>query len=82
MDYKKMISESPLKLVGLKQVLRGIESGDVGCVVIAADSESFIEECVRNAIGTKCVKVLICPTRKELGKAACIDVPAAVVGIA
>lgn len=82
MNCKQMISESPLKIVGLKQVLKGIESGDVRCVVIASDSESFIEECVRDAIGTKCVEVLYCPTRKELGRIVGIDVPAAVVGIA
>lgn len=82
MNCKQMISESPSKIVGLKQVLKGIESGDIGCVVIASDSESFVEECVREAIGTKCVEVLYCPTRKELGRIVGIDVPASVVGLA
>lgn len=82
MNYKQMITESPLKLVGLKQVLKGIEADNIRCVVIASDSDSFIEECVTEAIGTKCVSVLFCPTREELGRLVGIDVKAAVVGLA
>lgn len=82
MNYKQLIAESPAKLVGLKQVLKGIKNGNVRCVVIATDSESFIEECIREAVGTMCVNVLYCPARQELGKIVGIDVPCAVVGLA
>ena len=82
MNYKQMITESSSKFVGLKQVLKGIEANNIRCVVIALDSDSFIEECVKEAIGTMCVEVLYCPTKKELGNWVGIDVSAAVVGIA
>ena len=82
MNYKQLITESPKRLVGLKQVLKGIKNGNVRCVVIAADSESFIEECIRDAIGTMCVNVLYCSTRQELGKIVGIKVPCSVVGLA
>lgn len=82
MNYKQMITESSSKCVGLKQVLKGIEADSIRCVVIASDSDSFIEECVTEAIGTKCVNVLYCPSKKELGELVGIDVSASVVGIA
>lgn len=82
MDYKQKISTSSLKIVGLKQVLKGIRDNDVRCVVIASDSDSFVEECVVETIGTKCVDVLYCQSRKELGQTVGIDVPASVVGLA
>lgn len=81
MNYKQLISESPSTVVGLRQVLKGIARDSVRCVVIARDSESFVRACVEEAIGAKCVEIVDCPTRKELGEAAGVEVPTAVVGI-
>lgn len=81
MNYKQLLTESPERVVGLKQVLKGIANGSVRCVVIASDSESFVRDCVVEAIGAKCVEIAFCPTRKELGEAVRVDVPTAVVGL-
>ena len=81
MDYKQAIALSPLRVVGLKQVLKGVAKDNVRCVVIASDSERFVEDCVVEAIGAKCVEILFCPTRKELGETVGVDVPTAVVGL-
>jgi ribosomal protein L7Ae-like RNA K-turn-binding protein len=81
MNYKQIITESPLKVVGLNQVLKGIAKDNVRCVVIACDSESFVGECVKDAIGAKCVDILSGPSRKELGEIVGVEVPTAVVGI-
>lgn len=81
MNYKQCISESSSMLVGLRQVLRGIQKNEVRCVVVALDSEDFVKQCVLDAIDAKCVKVVYCPTRRELGLTAGVDVPTAVVGL-
>lgn len=81
MNYKQRLAESPERIVGLKQVLKGIAKDNVRCVVIASDSESFVRDVVVEAIGAKCVELLFCPTRVELGKAVGVQVPTAVVGI-
>ena len=80
-DYKSLIENSPKKFVGLKQVLRGITDGVVWCVILSSDCEDFIKKAVRDAARGKDVAFRKAPSMAELGKAAKIDVGAAVVGL-
>ena len=80
-DYKALIENSPKKFVGLKQVLRGITDGVVWCVILSSDCEEFIKKAVREAAHGKKIAFKSAPTMAELGKAAKIDVGAAVVGL-
>ena len=80
-DYKNLIDNSPNKLVGLKQVLRGITDGTVWCVIVSSDCEEFIKERLRlQAVGRE-IEFRKGPDMSELGRIAKIDVGAAVVGI-
>ena len=80
-DYKSLMDNSPKRFVGLKQVLRGITDGTVWCVIVSSDCEEFIERTLSDAISTRDVHAVKGPTMAELGKAAGIDVGAAVIGI-
>lgn len=80
-DFKSLIENSPKKFVGLKQVLRGITDGVVWCVILSSDCEEFIKKAVRDAARGKDVAFRKAPSMAELGKAAKIDVGAAVVGL-
>ena len=80
-DYKSLLDNSPKKLVGLKQVLRGITDGTVWCVIVSSDCEEFIRERLREESVGKEVEFRKGPAMAELGKIARIDVGAAVVGL-
>ena len=80
-DYRSLMDNSPNKLVGLKQVLRGITDGTVWCVIVSSDCEEFIRRALKDASADKDVRLQGGPTMAELGKAAAIDVGAAVVGL-
>ena len=80
-DYKSLMDNSPKKLVGLKQVLRGITDGTVWCVIVSSDCEEFIKRALKDAAAGRSVKLKAGPAMAELGKAAEIDVGAAVVGL-
>ena len=80
-DYKSLIENSPKKFVGLKQVLRGITDGVVWCVILSSDCEEFIKKAVREAARGKEIAFKRAPSMAELGRAAKIDVGAAVVGL-
>ena len=80
-DYKKLIDNSPKKLVGLKQVLRGITDGTVWCVIVSSDCEEFIKDRLRGEAAGKTVEFQKGPEMAELGRMMRIDVGAAVVGL-
>ncbi len=80
-DYKTLMDNSPQKVVGLKQVLRGITDGTVWCVIVSSDSEEFIKKACREAAHGKSVSFKRGPSMAELGKEARIEVGAAVVGL-
>ena len=80
-DYKKLIDNSPKKLVGLKQVLRGITDGTVWCVIVSSDCEGFIVDRLHGEAHGKDVTFKKGPDMAELGRTMRIDVGAAVVGL-
>lgn len=79
-DVLKIIKQSD-KIVGTKQVLKGIEDGSIRCVVVSADTDDYILNKVKAAASKKNVKLLTVPTMCELGKACGIEVGAAVAGL-
>ena len=80
-DYKNWIDNSPKKLVGLKQVLRGITDGTVWCVIVSSDCEGFIGERLKKEALGRDVSFREGPAMAELGRKVGIDVGAAVVGL-
>ena len=80
-DYNSLLDNSPKKLVGLKQVLRGITDGTVWCVIVSSDCEEFIKERLKKEAHGKEVSFEKGPQMAELGAKVNIDVGAAVVGL-
>jgi ribosomal protein L7Ae-like RNA K-turn-binding protein len=78
---KNLIDANPLRVVGLKQVLKGIEDGTVWCVIVSSDSDEFIRSHIEESIGTKNVRIECIDSKEKLGALAGIDVPAAAVGL-
>ena len=80
-DCRTLIDNSPKKLVGLKQVLRGITDGTVWCVIVSSDCEEFIRKRLRDEAVGKTVEFRKGPDMTALGRISKIDVGAAVVGL-
>lgn len=68
------------KLVGCRQVLRGLSEDTVRCVIVAEDADGQIKSHIVKTATEKNVKVLYAPTMEWLGRNAGIDVGAATVG--
>ena len=79
-ELKTMLANSS-KVVGTKQVLRGISEGTVGCVIVAEDAESALKERVIGAAESAGVPVKSAPSMAWLGDACGIEVGAAAAGI-
>lgn len=68
------------KLVGCRQVLRGLSEDTVRCVIVSEDADGRIKSNLVKAATEKNVKVLYAPSMDWLGRNAGIDVGAATVG--
>ena len=69
------------RVVGTKQVLRGIKAGTLAKVYVAVDADTFIFQQVVRAADAARVPVQRVPTMKELGQACGVDIGAAAAGI-
>ena len=77
----QLIANNPTRLVGLKQVVRGISEGIVWCVIVSLDSDDFVKQRVQAAIGDRRVGVKYFDNKEKLGALVGIDVAASVVGL-
>ena len=77
----ELIASNPHRLVGLKQVVRGISEGMVWCVIVSQDSDAFVLQRVMAAIEGRRVGIRYCASKAQLGAAVGIDVAASVVGL-
>lgn len=75
----KLLSEN--KVIGLRQVNRGIKENQIRCVVIADDTECNIRLELTNTCRRAHVPVKRVPSKSELGKTLGIDVDCSTVGI-
>ena len=69
------------KVVGTKQVLKGIEGRTVKCVIVADNADGFIKNSVTALAKEAGTEVRRVASKEALGKICEIDVPAAVVGL-
>lgn len=69
------------KVVGLKQTRKAAEQDRLELVIIADDADRRITDQIKQLCEEKAIKVYSADSMKQLGKAAGIDVGAAVVGI-
>lgn len=69
------------KLVGSKQVLRGLSEGTVRCVIVAEDADCVLTDRIVSAAEISSVPIKRVPSMVWLGHAAGIEVGAAAVGV-
>ena len=69
------------RVVGLKQLLRHLEAGEVLTVYVADDAEGHVKERILDAIGEKEIHMVNVDTMEELGQVCGIEVPAACAAI-
>lgn len=69
------------KVVGSKQVLKGISDGTVRCVIVASDADADLRKKIAQAASKHGVRVEKTPSKRHLGDLAGIEVAAAVVGL-
>ena len=69
------------KVVGSKQVLKGISNSTVRCVIVALDADVEIKTKIAQSANVRNIDVMYVSSKKRLGEMAGIDVAAAVVGI-
>lgn len=73
--------ESPEKIVGSKQVLKGMSDGTVRCVIVALDTDADLKKKIVAKAKEKSVEIFYVNSKKKLGDAVGIEVNAAVVGV-
>lgn len=79
---KSLIEDNPLRLVGLKQVSKGIIDDKLWCVILSSDSDDFIKQQIADSAKPKSgLTIEYIDSKEDLGKLVGIDVPAAVVGL-
>ncbi|MEG0250993.1 MAG: ribosomal L7Ae/L30e/S12e/Gadd45 family protein [Christensenellaceae bacterium] len=69
------------RVVGLKQLLRGLENDEILTAYIADACDKQVKNKVLHAIGDKNIHVVFVDTMKELGQVCGIDVCAACAAI-
>ena len=68
------------KVIGLNQVLRGLDEKIIGAVVLAANSDKRLSDKVLEKARRADIPVYSFVSKEELGKRCSIDVACAVVG--
>ena len=76
----KMLNRSS-KVVGSKQVLKGMSEGSVRCVIIASDADTELKKKLVEEAFRLRLNVMYAPSMARLGEAAGLEVAAAAVGI-
>ena len=83
MDKEKlelMLTNSS-KVVGSKQVLKGISDSTVRCVIVASDADAQIKKRIVAQAKAKGVEIVYVASKKRLGESVGVEVSAAAVGI-
>lgn len=75
------LKNSAAKVVGTKQVLRGIKAGTLSRVYVANDADTFLYSRIVEAAERAEIPVVRVAAMKELGDACGVSVAAAAAGI-
>ena len=83
MDKEKLIDmlNSSSKVVGSKQVLKGISDGTLRCVIVASDADAELKKSIAKEAAKRRLTIFYVPSKRRLGEAAGVEVAAAAVGI-
>lgn len=75
------LTRASQKVVGLKQVERGAQSGEISRIYIAADSDQEIRLKLIDIAKQNGIDYVMVPSRKQLGEVCGIKVNAACAGL-
>lgn len=81
MSYDKVAQADAEKIIGTKQVIKAIKSGEAKEVIIATDADSHIKDKVLEVVETTDIPVYYVDSMKKLGETCGIEVGAATVAI-
>ncbi len=83
MDKEKLelMLNTSSKVVGSKQVLKGISDSTVRCVIVASDADVQIKKRIVAQAKANGVEIVYVASKKRLGESAGVEVSAAAVGI-
>lgn len=83
MDKEKLYDmlNSSSKVVGSKQVLKGMSEGTIRCVIVASDADAELKTALVDEAKRHRVPVRYFPSKRKLGEAAGVEVATAAVGI-
>ncbi len=77
----EMLKSSPNRVVGTKQVLRGLKAGTLLRVYVANDADTFLYQRITQAAEAAGVQVIRVASMKELGEACAVQVPTAAAAV-
>lgn len=84
MDKEEKLEQmlnSSSKVVGSKQVLKGISDGTVRCVIVASDADADLRKKITARARARGLRILTVSSKKRLGEQAGVEVSAAAVGL-
>ena len=83
MDKEKLelMLNTSSKVVGSKQVLKGISDSTVRCVIVASDADAQIKKRIVAQAKANGVEIVYVASKKRLGESVGVEVSAAAVGI-
>lgn len=83
MDKEKLelMLNTSSKVVGSKQVLKGISDSTVRCVIVASDADAQIKKRIVAQAKANGVEIVYVASKKRLGESAGVEVSASAVGI-
>ena len=80
-EFITKLANKDLRVVGIKQVLKSLDKGEIRCVILAEDADSYFKDCVLEETKARSIEVVTVPTKKLLGQYCKVEVPTAVAGI-
>jgi len=80
LSYEK-VQQAANVIIGTKQTVRALKSGQVQEVIVAKDADPHIKDSIIQTAKTMDVPITVVDSMKKLGKACGIDVGAATVAI-
>jgi len=75
------LENAPNRIVGLKQLIRELDTDNVECIYMADDAEVHVKGKVRKALAGRDIEVVAVDSMERLGKSCGINVGAACAAI-
>lgn len=80
-ELKEKLANKTLRVVGLRQVLKGLDKGEIGCVILAKDADSYFKRCVTESAKESGVKVIEVQSKVLLASYCNVEAPTGVAGL-